>query len=119
MSLIDLILYRSARVFKDYMYAWSFLALTVTIVFFSALKYVLIYYSPKIAASENVRGFFQLSFLFFIPLLFMFIFTKFRLKKYTEATIKEKNPPYSLSLISVIAISILLVILFTYTLMIW
>jgi hypothetical protein len=117
--LIDFIIYIGNKVFKGYLYAIAFLALCLTIFSFAFIKFVLIFFNAPIVKNDYLKGFLQLSYLCYIPLVLILIFRKFRYQKFINDELKVRNISHPVSLTAIILISIILFILFTYTLMIW
>lgn len=117
--LSDFLISTGARVCKSYLWGLAFLSNVIVIIFFAAVKFMLLQVYPQVFNSITIKGFFQLSYFLYVPVVVILYWKKFRMDAFLKGGLPVHNIRYGLSLISFILISLLLLILFTYTLMIW
>ncbi len=73
--LFDFLFFVLIRVLRGYFQALSLLSISLVLVIFGTLKYMIVHLIPGVMDNGLLRGFFQLSIFLFIP-LFVFLYNK-------------------------------------------
>src|SRR5687768_15392363 len=110
--MIKFLLDIAMQTFRDYFKALSFLSYSLVIIFASILKYIILTFSPE--TYPGLKPFIQLSIFLFIPLMLILVFTKFKRETLIKGVSFQPQLPLWASIMIMILLHIVLVVLFTY-----
>lgn len=114
--IIDFVLQVASKCFRGYVYALSFLSILITLSSMAIAKLTISLFKPALLTSVEVKSFFQLSVLLFIPVFFILHIRKHKYAGLISGSLSVKPQPFTISLISVVALTIFCFFLLAYLL---
>ena len=114
--MIKFFLHIAMQTFRDYFKTLSFLSYSLVIIFAAILKYLVLTFSPE--TYPRLKTYFQLSIFLFVPLMLILVFTKFKRETLIKGVSFQRQLPLWASIMIMILLHIVLVVLFTYILVV-